>query len=132
MKEALPDLRARFRIRHGLFRKEMVEVPVFRLDSYGCVIKSDREFSPGDTLILDLVMDMPFQEICAESLSGLVTDRIKHCSNFFYSIDFTESEENSRATEKLSRIREVLSRKLTLRSRRSSSPGAASGFRKTA
>lgn len=132
MNEALPDLKARFRIRHGLFRKEKVEASVFELESYGCVIKTDKVFSPGDTLVLDLVMDMPFQAIHAESLSGLVTDCRKHCSNFFYSIDFTESEENSRAADQLSRIREVLSRKLNLKSRRSSSSGPVSGFRKTA
>ncbi|WP_372987709.1 hypothetical protein [Marinobacter sp.] len=131
MNEALPDLIARFRIKRGLFRKELVEASVFELDSYGCVMKTDKVFEPGDSLTLDLVMDMPFEEICAESVSGLVTERRKHCSNFFYSIDFSEFEPGSPNGDKLKRIREVLSRKLSLKSRRTSS-GSISGFRQMA
>lgn len=133
MNEALPDLVARFRVRRGLFRKELVEADLYELDAYGCVIKTDKIFSPGDTIVLDLVMDMPFDKIRAEGFSGLVTERRKHCSNFFYSIDFAEfsSEGSSSLAEKLSRIREVLSKKQSLKSRRS--PGASlSGFRKMA
>ncbi|RBP19565.1 hypothetical protein DET50_1411 [Marinobacter pelagius] len=63
MNEALPDLIARFRIKQGLFRKELVEASVFELDSYGCVMKTDKVFEPGDSLTLDLVMDMPFEEM---------------------------------------------------------------------
>ncbi|MBE03183.1 hypothetical protein [uncultured Marinobacter sp.] len=128
MNEALPDLTARFRVRHGLFRKEIVEASLFELDGYGCVMKTDKVFNPGDTLVLDLVMDMPFEEIRAEGVSGLVTERRKHCSNFFYSINFVEFDPNSPLSEKLTRIREVLSRKLTLKSRRS----PISGFRQMA
>ncbi|MCG7199660.1 hypothetical protein MD273_07980 [Marinobacter pelagius] len=131
MNEALPDLIARFRIKQGLFRKELVEAAVFELDSYGCVMKTDKVFEPGDSLTLDLVMDMPFEEICAQSVSGLVTERRKHCSNFYYSIDFSEFEPGSPNRDKLKRIREVLSRKLSLKSRRSSS-GSISGFRQMA
>lgn len=131
MNEALPDLIARFRIKQGLFRKEVVEASVFELDSYGCVMKTDKVFEPGDSLTLDLVMDMPFEEIRAESVSGLVTERRKHCSNFFYSIDFSEFEPGSPNSDKLKRIREVLSRKLSLKSRRTSS-GSISGFRQMA
>ncbi len=132
MNEALPDLTARFRIRHGLFRKEIVEAALYELDSYGCVMKTDKVFNPGDTIILDLVMDMPFDEIRAEGVSGLVTERRKHCSNFFYSIDFVEFSKGSPLADKLSRIREVLSRKQSLKSRRSSSSGPFSGFRQMA
>lgn len=49
MNEELPDLVARFRVRHGLFRKETVEARLYELDSYGCVMKTDKLFSPGDT-----------------------------------------------------------------------------------
>ena len=90
MNEELPDLVARFRIRHGIFRKETVEARLYELDSYGCVMKTDKLFEPGDTVVLDLVMDMPFEEIRAEGLTGLVTEKRKHCSNFFYSLDFVE------------------------------------------
>lgn len=133
MNEALPDLVARFRVKRGLFRKEFVEVGIYELDAYGCVIKTDKIFNPGDTIVIDLVMDMPFDKIRAEGFSGLVTERRKHCSNFFYSIDFAEfgSDDNSPLAEKLSRIREVLSKKQSLKSRRS--PGAPlSGFRQMA
>lgn len=132
MNEALPDLVARFRVRHGLFRKEVVEAALYELDGYGCVMKTDKVFNPGDTVVLDLIMDMPFDKIRAESLSGLVTERRKHCSNFFYSIDFVESDPkgNSASAEKLRRIREVLSKKQSLKSRRSS--GSISGFRQMA
>jgi len=131
MNEALPDLIARFTIKQGLFRKELVEASVFELDSYGCVMKTDKVFEPGDSLTLDLVMDMPFEEICAQSVNGLVTERRKHCSNFFYSIDFAEFEPGSPNGDKLKRIREVLSRKLSLKSRRTSS-GSIPGFRQMA
>lgn len=132
MSEALPDLVARFRIRQGLFRKETVEAELFELDSYGCVMKTDKMFNPGDTVVLDLVMDMPFDKIRAEGLSGLVTERRKHCSNFFYSIDFVEAGSNggSPSEEKLRRIREVLSKKQSLKSRRS--PGSLPGLRQMA
>ncbi|MBW0146255.1 hypothetical protein [Marinobacter arenosus] len=132
MNESLPDLSAQFRVRQGLFRKELVEADLYELDAYGCVLKTDKVFNPGDTLVLDLIMDMPFDEIRAEGVSGLVTERRKHCSNFFYSIDFVEidSEKDSPLAEKLRRIREVLSKKQSLKSRRS--PGPISGFRQLA
>lgn len=132
MNEALPDLIARFRIKCGLFRKETVEARLFELDSYGCVMKTDKVFNPGDTVILDLIMDMPFENIQAEGVSGLVTERRKHCSNFFYSIDFYEFTDsgNSPVSEKLRRIRDVVNKKKSIRSRRSSGP--ASGMQQTA
>lgn len=132
MNESLPDLIAQFRVRQGLFRKELVEADLYELDAYGCVLKTDKIFKPGDTIVLDLVMDMPFDEIRAEGVTGLVTERRKHCSNFFYSIDFVEldSEKGSPLSDKLRRIREVLSKKQSLKSRRS--PGPLSGFRQLA
>ncbi len=132
MNEELPDIVARFRVRHGLFRKETVEARLYELDSYGCVMKTDKLFNPGDTVILDLIMDMPFEEIRAEGLSGLVTEKRKHCSNFFYSIDFVQfdSSDNSPLADKVRRIREVLLKKQTLKSRRGSNP--ASGMRQLA
>ena len=122
MNEELPDLVARFRVRRGLFRKETVEARLYELDSYGCVMKTDKLFKPGDTITLDLIMDMPFEEIRAEGVTGLVTEKRKHCSNFFYSIDFfqLESGDNSPLSDKLRRIREVLLKKQSLKSRRSS------------
>ncbi|GGE73487.1 hypothetical protein GCM10011533_27340 [Streptosporangium jomthongense] len=132
MKEALPDLVARFRFRHGLFRREQVEAALFELDAYGCVMKTDKLFNPGDTIVLDLIMDMPFDEIRAEKVPGLITERRKHCSNFFYSIDFSDlnSDSDKAIEEKLRRIREVLSKKQSLKSRRSS--GSMPGLRQMA
>lgn len=132
MNEALPDLVARFRIRHGLFRKETVEARLYELDSYGCVMKTDKPFEPGDTITLELVMDMPFDEIRAQGVAGLVTEKRKHCSNFFYSIDFIEDgvRDDSPLAEKLRRIREVMVKKQSLKSRRGASP--ATGFRQMA
>lgn len=132
MNEALPDLVAQFRVRQGLFRKEQVEAELFELDSYGCVLKTDKMFNPGDSIVLDLIMNMPFDNIRAENLTGLVTERRKHCSNFFYSIDFADfkSDGNVVLEETLRRIREVLSKKQSLRSRRSS--GSMPGFRQMA
>jgi len=132
MKEALPDLVARFTIRQGLFRKEWVEAALFELDAYGCVMKTDKMFNPGDTVVLDLIMDMPFDKIRAENITGLITERRKHCSNFFYSIDFVDlkSDGGTALEEKLRRIREVLSKKQSLKSRRSS--GSIPGFRQMA
>lgn len=132
MKDALPDLVAHFRIRQGLFRKERVEAALFELDAYGCVMKTDKMFNPGDTVVLDLIMDMPFDKIRAENITGLITERRKHCSNFFYSIDFVDlkSDGGTALEEKLRRIREVLSKKQSLKSRRSS--GSIPGFRQMA
>ena len=132
MNEELPDLVARFRIRHGIFRKETVEARLYELDSYGCVMKTDKLFEPGDTVVLELVMDMPFEEIRAEGLTGLVTEKRKHCSNFFYSLDFVElnARDESPLSDKLRRIREVVLKKQSLKSRRGSSP--ASGMRQMA
>ncbi len=132
MNEALPDLIARFRIRHGLFRKEVVEARLFELDQFGCVLKTDKVFTPGDTLTLDLIMNMPFENIQAEGVSGLVTERRKHCSNFFYSIDFIKTEPSigDSLADKLQRIREVVNKKQSLRSRRS--PGSGANLRNPA
>jgi len=133
MNESLPDLSAHFRVRQGLFKKELVVASVYELDAYGCVMKTDKIFNPGDTIVLDLIMEMPLDDICAEGITGLVTERRKHCSNFFYVIDFsdTNSGKNPSLAEKLSRIREVLSKKLSLKSRRS--PGSTlSGLRQMA
>lgn len=132
MNEALPDLVARFRIKHGLFRKEVVEASVFELDNFGCVMKTDKVFNPGDTVVLDLIMDMPFDNIEAEGVPGLITERRKHCSNFFYSIDFTGYSDNASSSfsSQLQRIRDVVKKKQSLRSRRSSGPN--SGFQQMA
>ncbi|WP_303289619.1 hypothetical protein [Marinobacter sp. SS5-14b] len=132
MNEELPDIVAQFRFRHGLFRRETVQARLYELDSYGCVMKTDKLFEPGDSVTLDLIMDMPFEEIRAEGIPGLVTEKRKHCSNFFYSIDFIKLDErdDSVLSEKLRRIREVLLKKQSLKSRRSASP--ASGMRQTA
>lgn len=134
MNEPLPDLIARFRMRRGLFRRETVEAGLFELDNYGCVLKTDKVFEPGDSLVFDLIMDMPFDDIRAEGLKGLITERRKHCSNFFYSIDFKSetSDEGSPLKDKLERIREVLDKKQTLRSRRGGSGGPLSGMREMA
>lgn len=124
-------MRARFSVKRGLFRKERIEAALYDLDEYGCVLKTDRIFEPGDTLTLDLVMAMPFDDIEAAGLSGLVTERRKHCSNFFYSVDFIGFDSRPKApdSEKLDRIREVLSKKQSLRSRRGGHP---SSLRQTA
>ncbi|PSF12141.1 hypothetical protein C7H09_04480 [Marinobacter fuscus] len=134
MQEELPDIVARFRIRHGLFRKETVVAKLYELDSFGCVMKTDKIFEPGDTVVLDLVMDMPFEEIRAEGVSGLVTEKRKHCSNFFYSIDFSEltARQKSPEAEQLRRIREVLLKKQNLKSRRGSGGGSSSSLRQMA
>ncbi len=133
MNEPLPDLVATFRVRRGLFRRETVEAGLFELDDYGCVLKTDKVFEPGDSLVFDLVMDMPFDDIRAEGLKGLVTERRKHCSNFFYSIDFKSEgvSDDSPIADKLRRIREVLDKKQSLRSRRGSG-GPLSGMREMA
>lgn len=122
--EALPDLVACFHVKRGLFRRERVEAAVFELDNFGCVMKTDRVFNPGDTLILELVMEMPFDNIHANGITGLVTERRKHCSNFFYSIDFARvnNEASPDTLARLKRIRDVVSKKQSLKSRRSSGP----------
>lgn len=125
--QPLPDLTARFRFKKGLFRKELIESRIFGLDEYGCILKTDKVFEPGDTLQFDLIMQMPFDNIEAEGLQGLVVEVRKHCSNFFYSIDFAASQTRTDADlrGKLGRIQEVLERKQSLRSRRSQSGSGA-------
>lgn len=127
MNEALPDLIARFHVKRGLFRKELVEASLFDLDQFGCVLKTDKIFNPGDTLQLELIMNMPFDNIQAKGINGLITERRKHCSNFFYSIDFitNDTRQNSPVCEQLKRIRDVLRKKQSLRSRRSSGPSSS-------
>lgn len=118
--EPLPDLTADFQVKRGLFRKERIFARLFDFDHHGCVIKTDKIFNPGDTLTLTLVMEMPFEDIRTDRLNGLVTERQKHCSNFFYAIEFVGNDAQTRAAEsdKLGRIQAVLMKKLTLRSRR--------------
>lgn len=127
MNEALPDLIARFHIKHGLFRKEWVEAQLFDLDQFGCVLKTDKIFNPGDTLQLELIMDMPFDNIQAKGINGLITERRKHCSNFFYSVDFVinDNRQDSPLREQLKRIRDVVRKKQSLRSRRTSGPSSS-------
>ncbi len=116
----LPDLLARFVLKKGLFRKEQVEASVYELSRFGCVIKTDKWFEPGDTMALELEMMMPFENLRANGLTGLVTERKKYCSNFFYSIDFIEGDNRPRsmASGQLARIRDVLDRKQQLLARR--------------
>lgn len=125
--EALPDLFAQFNVKQGLFRRERVQAALFELDDYGCVMKTDKLFEPGDTLVLDLVMEMPFDDIRADGINGLITERRKHCSNFFYSIDFSELNPGTEPgfKAKLRRIRDVLGKKQSLRSRRLSGPSSS-------
>jgi hypothetical protein len=128
MNEALPDLFAQFNVKQGLFRRrERVQAALFELDDYGCVMKTDRLFEPGDTILLDLVMEMPFDNIRADGINGLITERRKHCSNFFYSVDFSElnTGDNAVFSGKLRRIRDVLRKKQSLRSRRTTGPSSS-------
>lgn len=126
MNEALPDLFAQFNVKKGLFRREQVRAALFELDDYGCVMKTDKLFEPGDTLVIDLVMEMPFDDIRADGISGLVTERRKHCSNFFYSVDFSELNNGDDAvfSGSLRRIRDVLGKKQSLKSRRTTGPSS--------
>lgn len=133
MNEALPDLFAQFNVKQGLFRRrERVQAALFELDDYGCVMKTDKLFEPGDTILFDLVMEMPFDDIRANGINGLVTERRKHCSNFFYSVDFSELNvgDNAVFSGKLRRIRDVLGKKQSLKSRRTTGP--SSSVRQTA
>lgn len=116
----LPDLLARFTLRKGLFRKELVEARLFDLSQFGCVLKTDKVFEPGDTIGLELEMTMPFENLQANGLTGLITERRKYCSNFFYCIDFvgTDYRPKAEVSEQLNRIRDVLDRKQSLLSRR--------------
>jgi len=128
MNEALPDLFAQFNVKQGLFRRrERVQAALFELDEYGCVMKTDKLFEPGDTILLDLVMEMPFDNIRADGINGLITERRKHCSNFFYSVDFSElnTGDNAVFSRKLRRIRDVLRKKQSLRSRRTTGPSSS-------
>ena len=77
MNEALPDLVAHFHIKRGLFRRERVQAALFELDHFGCVMKTDKIFNPGDTVILDLVMEMPFDDIRADDYQAALTDFTK-------------------------------------------------------
>ena len=121
MNEALPDLFAQFTFKRGLFRRERIRAALFELDDYGCVMKTDKLFEPGDTILMDLIMEMPFDDIRADGINGLVTERRKHCSNFFYSVDFSRlnTGDDANVPESLRRIREVLRKKQHLKSRRS-------------
>lgn len=133
MNEALPDLFAQFNVKQGLFRRrERVQAALFELDDYGCVMKTDKLFEPGDSIVLDLIMKMPFDNIRADGITGLVTERRKHCSNYFYSVDFSELNVGDKTvfSGNLRRIRDVLGKKQSLRSRRT--PGPSSGSRQPA
>src|SRR5690606_19455668 len=127
MNEELPDIVARFRFRHGLFRREQVEARLYELDSYGCVMKTDKLFEPGDTVTLDLGMDMPFEKIRAEGIPGLVTEKRKHCSSCFHSLDLANLHARDDAPQcgRWRRIREVLLKTQSLKSRRTSGPASA-------
>lgn len=129
MNEALPDLFAQFNVKRGLFRRrERVQAALFELDDYGCVMKTDKLFEPGDSIVLDLIMEMPFDNIRADGITGLVTERRKHCSNFFYSVDFSELNLGDKAVfvGKLRRIKDVVRKKKSLRSRRTTGPSSSS------
>ena len=124
--EAMPDFFAQFKFKRGLFRREQVRAAVFALDDYGCVMKTDKLFEPGDTLVVDLVLEMPIDDIRADGINGLVTERQKHCSNFYYSVDFSQLNGGSNAeyVGKLRRIRDMAGKKQSLKSRRSTGPSA--------
>lgn len=118
--QPLPDLVVRFKVKRGMFRTETVEAAVYYLDQCACIFKTDKLFNPGDTVSLDLVMAMPFENLKASAVNALVTERKKHCSNFFYSIDFINvgSRSASIAQNKLDRICNILNKKQSLKSRR--------------
>lgn len=128
--DALPDLVVHFRIRTGLFRKERLEAELYTLDESGFIMKTDRLLEPGNSLPFDLIMHMPFDNITATGLQGLITERKKHCSNYFYGIDFLGADSRPRpdSSEKLGRILEVLSKKQSLKSRRDGTPSSSFGY----
>ncbi|WP_097461437.1 hypothetical protein [Mangrovitalea sediminis] len=114
----VPDLLARFTVKRGFLRRDRVEAPVYSLQQQGCVIKSDEMFNPGDNVHLDLVLDMPFENIEASSLLGHVTEVRKYCSNFFYTIEFHEFSSDKTVSDRISRLTNVIKRKRALRRRR--------------
>lgn len=114
----VPDLLARFTVKRGFLRRDRIEVRVYLLQHDGCVIKSDEAFNPGDSIQLDLVLAMPFENIEASSLQGHVTDVRKYCSNFFYTIEFDLNSSDNDITDRISRLNSVLKRKRALRQRR--------------
>ncbi|MFE8069949.1 hypothetical protein QQM79_02725 [Marinobacteraceae bacterium S3BR75-40.1] len=120
----LPDLKARFVKRRGLFKREAVDVRVFALTDEVCVVKTDESFKPGEELALDFSLSMPFEDLSAEGITAQVSDTEKYCSNFFYTLVFKEPLEQSRlpGAPQLRRIRDVLDRKLELARRRTGKP----------
>jgi len=118
--EPLPDLYARVTLRLNLFRKETVETSVFRLSDEQCVIKTDRTLSPGDRLSVELALQLPFEDLLIQPLSGKVSRCRKYCSNYFCTIDFMPpgDEPLSLSIPGFKRLEEILNRKLALEMRR--------------
>lgn len=114
------DLMARFSMRRGLFRREQIDVRVFALSAQHCVIKTDEEFGPGDAISITLMLTMPFENLLLEQLPGVVRNSRKHCSNFFYHIDFKLDQVRAAHTvqQRLQRMVDVIARKKALESRR--------------
>lgn len=117
MNEVLLDLIVCFCIKWGFFCREIVEVRLFEFDNFGCVMKIDKVFNFGDIVIIDLIMDMFFENIQVEGVFGLVIECRKYCSNFFYFIDFFEFIDvgNFFLVEKLCCICEVVNKKKFLK-----------------
>lgn len=121
--DPLPGLYARFKVRQKLFRRETVEAPVFRLSDEHCVIKTDKILSPGDRLVVELALQLPFEDLLIQPLSGRVSQCRKFCSNFFCTIDFVPADKHplSLTIPGFRRLEDILHRKLALEQRRSRS-----------
>lgn len=120
LKDPIPDLRARFSLRHGLFRRETVDVPVYQITDNQCLIKTDKTLETGDRLTLELSLNLPFENLVIPSLTGTVVSSTKYCSNFFIAVEFQFPENQSLldAVPGMQRMNEVLNRKLALEQRR--------------
>jgi len=117
----LPELKARFHVRRGLFRGDWVEAPVFALGSQGCILKTDEIFETGDRLTLELHLEMPFEGVHLTDMRAEVSDCRKYCSNFFYHIVFSSNADKTSNGKSLDRMQDLLNRKLALKQRRGGS-----------
>lgn len=115
--QSLPDLKAIFRIKRGLLRRERIAVNVYALNGNGCVIKTDEAFVPGDEIRIAFSLKMPFENASTPPLLGRVRNVRKYCSNFFYRVDFTDYNKPSSYVG-VARIMDLIERKLALTDRR--------------
>ncbi len=118
----IPWLRfiAEVKVRRSFFRSEWIEIYIHDFTRLGMGIQTDEVFNQGETIYLNLALEMEAGVTRLESVPAVVMHKEKHHSRFNYGLSFeltTKGIHKQPLKEELERIETVLIKHAKLKER---------------